>query len=110
MNLLSAKHPDRKWHEIILWWELRRIPYNVLMYLIGMLSFYIAYVTIPLVYVFIALVLNIFYTFGWLIELLFVRRQRKDIVKAKYPAISFLIILAISILFVFGFAFYILFG
>ena len=100
MNILQV---DRKWYEIILWWELRRIPYNIIMYFIGPASFYISYVTIPLVYIIIGLVLNLFYTLGWIIEL-----QMQDSLNATskltFTGRSFIAFLIASAVFVFAVA------
>ena len=108
MKLLKINKSDRKWWEIILWWEIRRIPFNLIMYFIGLLSFYICFVTIPLVYLIIGLLLNIIYTLGWIIELLYINRQKDEIKKIKYPKYVFLGYLSFSILFVLGFAIFLL--
>lgn len=107
MNLLKINTANRKWYEIILWWELRRIPYNVAMYFIGLLSFYISYVTIPLVYLIIGLLLNIFYTFGWITELLFGHKMTEK-QQMEFSGVAFLIFLVSSVLLVFGLALYLI--
>jgi hypothetical protein len=104
VNLLKITRTNRKWYEVILWWEIRRIPYNIVMGFIGYLSFYIGYVTIPLVYLVIGLALNILYTFGWMIELLFINRGKNENRKLKYPKFAFVSYLILSSLFVFGIA------
>ncbi|CAN5704743.1 hypothetical protein BH11BAC3_BH11BAC3_25770 [soil metagenome] len=109
MNLLKITTANRKWYEIILWWELRRILYNTAMYFIGLLSFYISYVTIPLVYLAIGLVLNIFYTFGWMTELLFGYKMTVQ-QQMKFPGVAFLTFLILSALLVFGLALYLISG
>ncbi len=38
---------QNKWYQSILWWEIRRIPYNVIMIISGLLSFLIGAVSIP---------------------------------------------------------------
>ncbi len=108
MNLLKINRIDRKWWEIILWWEIRRIPYNIIMYFIGLLSFYICFVTIPLVYLVIGLFLNILYTLGWVVELIYINRQKNEIKKLNYPKYGFIIYLVLSILFVLGIAVFLL--
>lgn len=55
------------------WWELNRVLYNVYMLFIGFLSFFIGYVTIPVLYIFIGIGLNILFTASWVGELLFIR-------------------------------------
>jgi hypothetical protein len=72
MDVLKITSSNRKWHEIILWWEIRRVPYNIIIYIVGFLSSYISYVTIPIVYLMIGISLNVIYTLGWIIELTFV--------------------------------------
>jgi hypothetical protein len=75
MDVFRISKQDRKWYEIVAWWEARRIPYNIIMYFVGLASFYIGYVTLPLLYIFIGFVLNIGYTFGWLIELAVIKNK-----------------------------------
>jgi len=105
MNIFKITTADRKWYEIILWWELRRILYNIGMYCAGLLSFYIAYVTIPLIYLGVAFLLNVFYTLGWIIELLFYNKMSSGL-KLKFPKIAFIIYFIMSALFIFGVAVY----
>jgi hypothetical protein len=102
VNLLKLNNSDRKWWEIVLWWEIRRIPYNIIMFFMGVLSFYICFVTIPLIYVVVGLGLNVLYTFGWIIELLFINRQSDKKIKLKYPKYSFISYLTLSAFFVLG--------
>jgi len=78
---------------VILWWEKRRIPYNILLLLFGI--FAIAFVSLiaallsrnfPLfsslayvlgiVYVFVQVAANIWYTGGWVVELVVVAFTR----------------------------------
>jgi hypothetical protein len=103
MNILKIAGANRKWYEIILWWEIRRIPYNIIMFIVGMLSFYIGYVTIPLVYALLALALNVVYTFGWIVELLVICRLKYE-KRTKYPQYTFIGYLLLSALMVFGIA------
>jgi hypothetical protein len=102
MNIFKITKTKRKWHNIILWWEFRRIPYNIIMYFIGLLSFQIGYVTIPLVYLIIGLGLNILYTLGWIIELIFIKRLEDKGRMMKYPLYAFLFYLTFSTLIVFA--------
>lgn len=107
MPILKITKTKRKWTEIALWWEIRRIPYNIIMYFIGLLSFQIGYISIPLVYLIIGLILNVIYTLGWIIELLFINRMKDRNRKVKYPSYTFLSYLTLSALFVFGIAVFI---
>lgn len=108
MNILKITNVNRKWWEIILWWEIRRIPYNIIMYFVGLLSFYICFVTIPLIYLIIGLALNVIYSFGWIIELIYIKRKEKESWKLKYPKYALITYLIFSIAFVLGFALYLL--
>jgi hypothetical protein len=103
MDILRITKPDREWYEIIIWWELRRVPFNIIMYFIGLASFYIGYVTIPLLYLVIGLILNIGYAFCWIIELAVIKKHDAT-TKMKYPRIAFFSYLTISTAIVFGFA------
>lgn len=102
MKIFKLTKSERKWHEIILWWEIRRIPYNIIMYFIGLLSFQIGYVTIPLVYLIIGLGLNVLYTLGWIIELLVINRLDEKERKINYPKYALLFYLTFSTLIVFA--------
>lgn len=93
---------DRKWYEIIIWWETRRILYNFVMLIVGFLSLYIGYVSIPLVYLVTGIGLNVLYTFGWIFELLLIQRQKDFDIKAKYPKHSFVLLLVFSTITVLG--------
>lgn len=110
MNILKITTTKRKWYEIILWWEIRRIPYNIIMYFIGLVSFYIGYVTIPLIYLLIGLGLNVIYTLGWVVELLFINRLKDKNKKINYPPYTFLSYLTFSALIVLGIATMLLIG
>jgi len=103
MDIIKIIKTDRKWYEIILWWEIRRIPYNIMMYFIGLASFYIAYVTIPLIYIGIGFLLNVGYTFCWIAEIV-LHNQLSDTKKMVYPRITFCCYLALSTMIVFGVA------
>jgi len=98
---------DRNWFEVILWWELRRIPYNLIMYFAGLLSFYIGYISIPLIYVSMGLAFNIIYTFGWIFELLIIRKGEGE-KRIKYPTYIFVGYLVLSVLIVFGVALFLM--
>src|SRR4051794_39114880 len=105
MHILKITKMNRQWYEIIMWWEVRRIPYNIIMYFIGLASFYIGYVTIPLLYLIIGLALNVGYTFCWIVELALIKRLNGT-TKLKYARITFYSYLTISTALVFGFAFF----
>jgi hypothetical protein len=84
---------DARW-EIIKWWELRRIPYTIIIGAVGVLSFFVAnsiidnyaqagedflkpvslLIGVPLAII----VANICYTFGWIVELAQQSRKRRE--------------------------------
>lgn len=74
------------------------------MYLVGLLSFYIGYVTIPLVYLVIGLALNVIYTLGWVIELLVINRLKNQSTKLSYPRYAYISYLTLTALFILGIA------
>lgn len=77
------------------------------MYFIGLGSFYIAYVSIPLLYVIIGLALNAGYAICWMIELALLKSLNEN-ENVKYPTIAFLSYLVFSTAVVFGFAVYLI--
>lgn len=81
--------------------------YNIIMSLIGLSSFFICFVNIPLVYLVVALGLNVFYTFLYGFELLFIKRFASDDVRMNYPKFSFIAYLILSMLLVVGMAVFI---
>lgn len=67
---------SRKWYHVILWWEIRRIPYNIIMLFSSLISFFVLCFVVegaehfihpmtPIVFGFLA---NFCYTFGWITE------------------------------------------
>lgn len=108
MDILKITRPDRKWYEVILWWEIRRILYNLLMCLLGFASFFIGYVNIPLVYLVIGFGMNVVYTLGWVIELI-LKPYMSEQLKISFPKKAFIVYVIISTCFIFGIATYLLF-
>lgn len=80
--LFSHPKTGRTPGSIIMWWELRRIPYNLIVGCIGLVSLILFFISIlsanvlepgedavePLAIIFAPVVINICYTAGWLIE------------------------------------------
>ncbi|MDB5227963.1 MAG: hypothetical protein JWN78_2156 [Bacteroidota bacterium] len=96
----------RNWINIILWWEVRRIPYNIFMIVVAYLSIYISDATIPLNYKIIALILNIIYTLNWLVEIIVNKQSSSLTLNRNYKYFAFCAYLIISIIFVIGIAIY----
>jgi len=108
-NLFSnPSGTQRQWYQVILWWEIMRIPYNLLMYIAGMLSFYIMYVTIPLLYIGMGIILNVIYTLGWVVELTIISKFNTS-VGSKYPFKAYLFFVVFSIIIIIGFAVFLVF-
>ena|ERR1017187_3978565 len=90
MNILTSRLfaiPDepRHWHSIIAWWELRRIPYNLIILVIGSIGLFVfgllyyCYLRaqpehddwVPLLSAMVGVFgANFFYTGGWISELI----------------------------------------
>lgn len=104
MNIFKTPRANRRWYEVIWWWETRRIIYNVIMYSIGFASFYIGYVTIPLLYLVVGGALNGIYTLGWVTELVVIKKLTNESIRLSYPTYAFMGYLALSALFVLGIA------
>jgi len=95
---VSVDFEDRKWFQVILWWELRRLLYNLILGTVGMIGLFVVHVTIPLIYLLIGFMLNLFYTFGWISELFVVRKLFPEQIQRVYPKRFFLIYLLVSII------------
>ena len=96
MILLKRKYTT--FLKTIGWWELNRIIHNILMLIVGFISFFIGYVTIPVIYVIIGLSLNILFTSSWILELIFIRRLRSDIITRRYTKAFVLVFYGYSIM------------
>lgn len=88
------RQEGRGWLEIVGWWELRRIPYNVIVGGVGVVSLLLFYLFLnlahelepgedavePLALLAAPVLINIAYTFGWVAELFLylVWRQRSN--------------------------------
>ena len=97
----SASIPAR-----IIWWEKQRIVYNLIMAVVGYASFFIGYMTIPLVYILIAINLNILFTASWILEVLFIRPFDSENVTNKYTWSFIVIFYGYSIISVLFFSLY----
>jgi len=87
-KLLQVKTEDRSFLQIIVWWELRRILYNIIVLITGVLSLVIMLTAAsghvhleagedfyePIMIPIFAFLCNICYTLGWLTEL-FIKRS-----------------------------------
>ena len=112
MNLLKINTIDRTAFQIIIWWELRRILFNVCVVLFIYLSLKTLKINfneiemgtgedfIFLSFLFFGIVLNLFYTLGWISELL--KRQRS----LTYAPRFFLLTLLLSGLLYLGLTLY----
>lgn len=103
MKLLTVGAEPRPWWQVILWWELRRLPYNLIMAVVGLLSMAIMAVTIPLIYVLIAVGLNVLYTGGWAAELLVRAGTQRPEWRQRFAPRAWLTYLGLSALVPLGF-------
>lgn len=81
--LVAPPEKPPSWLQVIGWWEVRRIPYNLIIGAVGITSLLLFFLFIhlaqelepgedavePLVLVFAPIAVNILYTGGWLAEL-----------------------------------------
>lgn len=85
MNILQRKiDNDFSISEIIIWWEIRRVIYNIIMFIVGILSFFIGYITIPIIYILFAINLNVLYTFSWIVEIALIKGINSNKLTIKY--------------------------
>jgi hypothetical protein len=101
---------DRKWYHIIGWWEIRRLPYNILVFLVGLISIQIAYISIPLIYILVGLGLNILYCFGWIIDLNLTMTDKAMEINKNHSRRLFLIYLTFSLVVIGGLAILLILG
>jgi len=104
MKLLTVGAEPRAWYQVILWWELRRIPYNLIMAAVGLLSMAIMAVSIPLIYVLMAVGLNVLYTGGWMVELLGRGLTKHPTWRTRFGPYAWLVYLILSALVPLGFS------
>jgi|GEM_PF-2224116 len=69
LDFIKSNQHFEKWYQKLLWWEVMRIPYNLIMLLLGIGSLAIAAVSIPALYFLIGLGLNFIYTFFGITEI-----------------------------------------
>ena len=81
--MFDSEKPGAKWWQVILWWEKRRIPYNILIGAWGIVCLVVFFVAIvnsrelkpgedavePLALMAAPFVINACYTLGWLVEI-----------------------------------------
>ena len=92
--LARVPQEPRRWYDVILWWELRRIPYNLIVGIVGMagIVLYIYIDTLPPqlppeqlqfeygpALLLRAMLGNFFYTGGWVCELVLRSLTRQQI-------------------------------
>lgn len=80
--LFSTPDVQRSAFDVLGWWELRRIPYNLIVGLVGFISLIIFFISIvstgileagedavePLAIIFAPIAINILYCAGWIVE------------------------------------------
>lgn len=84
-RFLDVKYEDRNFLQIIIWWEIRRILFNIIVLFFGFISLSIMSVIVkiepgedivePLIIILFAILCNIGYTLGWFTEL-FVKKSQ----------------------------------
>ncbi len=109
-KVFSVSSGKRKWYAVILWWELRRPLYNLIVGIGGIISLLIIFTADqlppaltfeeaelePLSFLIAGFLANIFYTSGWFCELI-VRRILKE--KAEYfGPVAFSMVIIFSLL------------
>jgi hypothetical protein len=106
-KIFSHKLTDRNWYHVIGWWEIRRLVFNAVLLLFGLISLTIflfvlkfdEYIIQPFAAFGFGVLVNFFYTFGWVTELLI--RLFNESKAASFGIKSFKIGLIISIVLTF---------
>ncbi len=112
-QFFNVNESEKKWYKIILWWELRRIPYNLILLMLGLISLYVlsffpndGYLRLTagpglLVGFYTSILLfglgaNLLFTLGWIVQLILKQFNHKTI--RLFIKKSFIIGLIISTL------------
>ena len=80
--LFSIPDTPRSAFDVVMWWELRRIPYNFIVGCVAFVSLIIFFISLstsgqlkpgedavePLALIFAPIVINVFYCAGWILE------------------------------------------
>ena len=96
INKIFILNNNQSWIKIIFWWEIRRILYNFLLILFGILSLTVLSFLIRDIWSFISppifffiwigvflLIANIFYTSGWIFQIITLKSSNKFISRIK---------------------------
>jgi hypothetical protein len=111
-NIFTASYARSTNKEIILWWESRRIFYNLIMLIAGSFTVLLALIlneivfidlvnVIPPILIF-ALCANLFYTLGWIIEIVCCKLIPEKKLLQNAGTILFIGGIIISVLFTFA--------
>jgi len=112
-QFFNVNESEKKWYKIILWWKLRRIPYNLILLMLGLISLYVlsffpndGYLRLTagpglLVGFYTSILLfglgaNLLFTLGWIVQLILKQFNHKTI--RLFIKKSFIIGLIISTL------------
>ena len=112
-QFFNVNESEKKWFRIILWWELRRIPYNLIILILGTISLYVLsyfpndgyfklnagpgfVVAFYASILFFALGANLLFTLGWIVQLILKQFKHKPV--RLFIKKSFIIGLIISAL------------
>ncbi len=112
-QFFNVNESEKKWYKIILWWELRRSPYNLILLMLGLISLYVlsffpndGYLRLTagpglLVGFYTSILLfglgaNLLFTLGWIVQLILKQFNHKTI--RLFIKKSFIIVLIISTL------------
>jgi hypothetical protein len=111
-NIFTASPDYRSNKEIIRWWEQRRIYYNAVMLTAGCLTIMLALLLREIIFLdlinalppvlFVALSANLFYTLGWVVEIVCRKFIAEKEVVQKAGPVLFIAGLSLSILFTFA--------
>jgi hypothetical protein len=111
-NIFTASPDNRSNKEIIRWWEQRRIYYNAVMLAAGCLSVVLALLLREIIFtdlinvlppvLIVAISANLFYTLGWVVEIVCHKFISEKEVTQKAGPVLFVAGLSLSVLFTFA--------
>lgn len=84
-SFFEIKSDSRKWYHAMIWWEIRRIPFNIIILVSGIISILLLHLVVkgamdfihPFAVFAFAFFANFFYTLGWILELFLMLFSKK---------------------------------
>lgn len=101
ISFITSNSNYSNWFMKILWWEIMRIPFNLITILILLVGIYISHITILFLYIILLMILNIIFCLTWMIEIFDKPQNQGSVNLIKHRKNSFKTIIVITGLIIF---------